>query len=664
MVDRLKQEEGFTLFQTLVTVVFITLIGTGIIFIGFQISRQISVTEHINQVKDEKVFVSQEAKLTLDQGFNELFDYEVLKMQPLGKNDNTLKKLVGNYVRDNQVLNEEDFGNQKGGHFVNTIESFTIEPMTGYSAGEDIEQGWVSGGNQNTYAYRVTLPIKSEITEQNGNIQTIWSDYVYEIQWESRDAGELTYEADIWGQMYYQVNRPGGIQYLSADTVMRKMAQIYHLQDVTPSYLESFPDKAFSERMLNGLYGVKNQYVSDMSDQGKIFDKQVGQLEFEGSLLLDNGFSLKGNSGQSLITTKNLLSLSNETTNTKQLSDSRLENVSLDARTGLYLGLASDGDRRMTIDNSKNHTIKTTNMVINHTINPSNPNVGTFITSGVIDIKATDYDVTNFKEYKSHSTTQNIQQKDWEQYQSGNFIISQSKVVLAPNGRSDLVQINVANNFMLTNASMDNGLDENTFSYFVDSDYKTIRPPSQLILSGRETSLVVDGYSFIDAPKRNPRPLIGEGESVKSDYVLSQGLNKIELKDNSQMILGFTGIEAFDFSSEKDTIFSMKILPNLALFNSDFLEKGFHHDKIQGKVILETAQEQDKVKMIDLLEEKSIPYEVVKGVDATFKNINNNVVTIYDNPSQSSKGDYAFITREFSYMTNVALKENVKQKGE
>lgn len=206
---------------------------------------------------------------------------------------------------------------------------------------------------------------------------------------------------------------------------------------------------------------------------------------------------------------------------------------------------------------------------------------------------------------------------------------------------------------MLTNAGMSSDLDENSFSYFKDEGREKIKQPSELILSGKNTTFSVDGYSFLDAPKRNQRALQGEASTEKQVYITNQGLNKINLKDNSKMELSYTGVEAFELETEKNTVFSMKVLPEVTLFNPLFLERGFKNEAIEGKVVLETTSNDDFNKLAQQLAEKNIPYQEVNTLSVDYSNCKNGVVTIFKNPI-GSKQSYQFVTREFSYLTDIA----------
>ena len=663
MVKRyLKNENGFTLVQTLSTFILVTLLGMGLIMLAFKVSEQITATQTINQVKNQKVYVSQEAKLTLDRELEEVFSEENLQDNPLGETESTLRSLMKQFVSDHQLINEGQIGKSKKVTYENRLLGADIEPIDIVSPGDGEEQGWVDqpgvGEGIQYKAFRVTMPIESFIRDEKGE-RTVNSNYVYEIQWESKQDGELLTETDIWGNIYYQINRPGGLIPLSADSVTRKMAKIYHFQDETPTYLEDFPASELSKKTLDGTHGVKQPYVSDVTDGNRTFNNDVGQLGFEGSLLLTNGFDLKGAGRQSQLVTKNLLALSNLGEKSNTIQKSRIEDLSIDARAGMYLGIepSNDSKQEIRIDNSSQASIDTTNLVINNTISRDNDKVATYIDNGEIAIKNTSNEVTDFRQYKGNSNTLNLQKNNWDQYQRGNMVISHSKVNISSNQkRSGSTHIKVDNNFMLTNAGMSGDLQEDSFSYFEDENQEIIRQPSELTLSGANTLLEVSNYSFIDSPKRYQRQLKGDYKPETQIYVNNQGFNKIKLEDKSQMRLGYTGVEAFRFESEKDTVFSMKVLPEVALFNPYFLEKGFNNDEIEGKVILETFEEKDSVALSGMLASRGIPFEIKNHVDGNFSNCDNGIVTIYNYKTKENKETYEFVTRYFSYITDLEYK--------
>ncbi|MEG2254509.1 MAG: hypothetical protein RSC33_04205, partial [Vagococcus sp.] len=75
----IKDEKGFTMVQTLATLMLISLLGLGLILLGFQVSEQITVTQAISQQKNYKTFATQEAKITLDKELEQVFSEENLK---------------------------------------------------------------------------------------------------------------------------------------------------------------------------------------------------------------------------------------------------------------------------------------------------------------------------------------------------------------------------------------------------------------------------------------------------------------------------------------------------------------------------------------------------------------------------------------------------------
>lgn len=639
----------------------------GLIMLAFKISEQITVTQGVNQVKNQKNYAVQEAKLTLDQELELVFSEENLGANPLGATESVLRKLMRQFSNDHQVINEGYIGRGKKVSYRNELGEAAIKPIPLKSPGDDEEQGWVDqdghGDGIEVKAFEVRFPVESIIQEGETSRSTS-SEYVYEIQWESRDDGDVLTETDIWGNIYYQINRPGGLLPLSADSVSRKMSKIYHFQDQTPEYLENFPTGDLSKRTLNGTYGFKNPYVADVTDGRNHFDNDVSQLNFEGSLLATNGFNLRGSDSNAQLVTKNLLALTNLGNQVGNIQESHIENLGIDARTGLYFGLEPNQDeqQQIIVTNTARSVIETTNLVINNTISRDNPKVATYIESGEIQVNGVQQETTDFRQYKGNSNSLNLQKNNWQQYQQGNMIISHSKVHLSSNQVSGAsTHIQVANNFMLTNAGMNGSLDEDSFSYFEDESNEIIRQPSEMILSGGNTLFEVNRYSFIDAPKRFQRQLKGDNNPQKQIYVNNQGFNKIKLEDKSQMKLGFTGVESFRFESEKETIFSMKVLPGVNLFNPYFLEKGFNNDEIEGKVILEMFDEKDKIKLTNLFDEKGIPYETTNHIDGHFSTCQNGVVTIYTPNKVRENQTYEVVTRYFSYLTEIDYKKGRNQ---
>jgi competence protein ComGC len=170
----LKNEEGFTLVQTLATFILITLLGMGLIMLAFKVSEQITVTQAISHTKNDKTYVTQEAKLTLDSELEKLFSGENLAENPLGTNTNTLDRLMKNFVNEHKVINEGTIGKKKDITYQNKLLNYKIEPGELVSPGDEDEQGWVNGKPSGVVgieyrAYKVTMPIESFVMKFSGN---------------------------------------------------------------------------------------------------------------------------------------------------------------------------------------------------------------------------------------------------------------------------------------------------------------------------------------------------------------------------------------------------------------------------------------------------------------------------------------------------------------
>ncbi|WP_206911339.1 hypothetical protein IGL98_001983 [Enterococcus sp. DIV0840] len=205
---------------------------------------------------------------------------------------------------------------------------------------------------------------------------------------------------------------------------------------------------------------------------------------------------------------------------------------------------------------------------------------------------------------------------------NGGFVIAGSNVYLTPpknnikidgvsitGGKNDKRRIQIKEgNFMLTTASLMNQGEE-TFAYADKGTFiSKARPPALLELEGKETSLTVEnGVSFIDAPKMKRR---GSNTKKVTYYNDKKYWNTIRLKDRSRLDLGVAGIEPFNLETQAKTTISMKLLPNLELFDTTFIKEGLKKGKetIKGKLIIQVATEEDGDLLIQELG-KEVPIE-------------------------------------------------------
>lgn len=666
MVKKIINDEGFALVQTILLSVFLLIIVFGITVYALNVSKQVTSVNNISETKDIKTYLLEDATLNMNYKFKNLFSYKNLKKHPLGNGTSeNLASLVNQFVDENKTID----GNISLEHPISykiELGKVSIQKNKPYVSGNDAEnQGWdnqISDDTAEKYginSYLIKLNMNLTIKdEKNNHISHANGNYIYEIQWESKDAGQITSENDIWGNVFFQNNPMGGIEYLNADTVMRKMERIYESERNHPKYLISFPEKDFMNDVLNGNYGNKEQFIADFNDENLIFNKKIQNLSFEGSFLLNNGFSLSGVDSKSKIVTKNLLGLMNTNKESKSPIVSYVKNLAIEARTGLYISLKNSTNRSnsIVIQNDDNQKISTPSLLIDGGVGK---NSGIFLTNGCIDVVPTNKEVVDYKRYRSDSNQVPIKDSDWEQFQQGNFVIASSDVYLAPKRDSLFtkpkeISINVANNFMLTNASMETGEGEDSFSYST--------PGSKLTLTGKNTHMKVGGYSYIDEAKSTRKKLLGEYTQYDDDgpNYLTGKENSIFLKDNSQLELNYAGIEPFDLRMEKNTVFTMNVLPGVSLFDTTFLKNGFDNHVLSGKIILFPFDINDYNKLTNQTL-RDFPHKICNSEDElgdNYKNVENGVVTIVKPKNQSHAESYQYITREFSYMTDVEYSKN------
>ncbi|MFK4567228.1 hypothetical protein [Enterococcus sp. UD-01] len=542
----------------------------------------------------------------------------------------------------------------------NEVYKFVSDESTG-------ENGWIKISPTKEFAdvtnTKTTFALEVKVTRDKKNaspmITTDHEDYVYEFQWEKRKLTQSngkqtanqneTQKLETWRYIYYDTPLSNGEEVISADAWTRKMDRIYNYQ----SDKKEFPwgqsnvnKTSWYDPTKDTTYGYHNTYkfLSDYKDRDTLpilnfwnrreLDPISSSLTFEGSFLIYNNPFLKGK-GNGQLTTKNMLGLSN-INNPNRVGS--IYELSVTAGTGIYIDqIVKEQYYQFVIQNQAGKEIKTPNLLINHSGVTNNKNTagtssGVYLSKGTVIQEASTSEI-NFAEYDKDSKTLNPQDQNWAAFMNGGFVVAGSAVYLTPTIRH---QMNIDHlgglvnydpnlddikpstkederkiilkdgNFMLTSASMENGKGEETLSYFDRGIFgSTPRQPSLLELEGENTSMVVEnGVSFIDAPKTRKRT---DSKKKGSYYSNSKYWNTIRLKEKSYLDLGTAGVEPFNLEMEEDTVLTMKLLPELLLFDTTFIEKAFKvgTESIKGKLILKPATVEDATKLNDSLKKLS-----------------------------------------------------------
>jgi hypothetical protein len=543
----------------------------------------------------------------------------------------------------------------------NEVYKFVSDESTG-------ENGWIKISPTKEFAdvtnTKTTFALEVKVTRDKKNaspmITTDHEDYVYEFQWEKRKLTQSngkqtanqneTQKLETWRYIYYDTPLSNGEEVISADAWTRKMDRIYNYQSNKvdfPFGNSSIPKSSWYDPLKPAVYGYSGsyKYLSDYVDAAfgpiNFWDRRntepiSSSLTFEGSFLLDDSVLLKGQGNGQLIV-KNLLGLSN--TNNPMARTSAIHELSIMANSGIYIDqtvgdptkFTDSGDIVFVVANESGKDIKTPNLLINHTgINGSKWPSGFILAKGNIELEKTTAEI-NFAEYQKDIKVLNPQDENWSAFMDGGFVIAGSQVQLTPTTSNFWLNLDFGlgvnpdqdglkatekddqrtirlkdGNFMLTSASMENGKGEETLSYFDRGIFgSTPRQPSLLELEGENTSMVVEnGVSFIDAPKTRKRT---DSKKKGSYYSNSKYWNTIRLKEKSYLDLGTAGVEPFNLEMEEDTVLTMKLLPELLLFDTTFIEKAFKvgTESIKGKLILKPATVEDATKLNDSLKKLS-----------------------------------------------------------
>ncbi|WP_207695389.1 hypothetical protein DOK67_0001768 [Enterococcus sp. DIV0212c] len=670
---KLKSDEaGYALLYALGAIVIVSLVMMGIFLRARNNFLQISAVDQLAKMKDVKEYALQEASMTIKKTIETKLSGNI----QLGLDNTVLTTKMSEVTKElqNQPIQKSNLGKQQDFSYTVTVSEPTVSMINPYKfiSEDNGASGWMpmeasdlKNGIVNTNTtFQVEVNVEQTVKNGQKKQSSSKGDYVYEFQWAQGQQGAEALKLDAWRYVYYQPTLADGDELITADTWIRKMDRIYRYQSNQPlfPYAEYFSNYETS-------YGRSNNFLVDLQD-GTFLNFWKGtnsviykDLNVAGSFLLKNGVLM---SGKKSITSKNIIALRNDENLTQEIN--AIKNLNIKADVGMYVTIdvnnSTNKNAGLYVDNDS-YEIKTPNLLINNT-GSGKTDKGFFLAKGEITLEkeTTSNSSINFGEYASDTKINNPVDKYWNQFMDGGFVIAGSNVFLTPPkntikvdgvavtaGKNDKRRIQVkSGNFMLTSASLLNQGEE-TFAYADKGTYTSkARPPALLELEGQQTSLTVEnGVSFIDAPKMKRR---GSNAKKVTYYNDKKYWNTIRLKDSSRLDLGIAGIEPFNLETQANTTISMKLLPNLELFDTTFIKEGLKKGKetIKGKLIIEVATKEDGDLLIQELE-KEVPIE--EGDQSKAKN---GVVTIVKPahgvvPKNNSQW---IIQRVFDYTNNVS----------
>lgn len=655
-----KDESGYVLLYALGAIVLISILIGGIFLVARTIFFQVDKVDQFKRVKEVEEYALQDGTTQIQKEI-ELY-LAGLETIDFGNDVSIISRDIDTLFASFERY-ESGIGSNKQFSYKTTINKISKEKITPYVLTTlNGSYGWekdtsMMNSTKATNA-ELTFEIKTEVSEQQkgGDSKTsiAKASYVYEIQWNDIDIADELNELDVWRNVVYSYYLPNSAGYLSADEWMRKMNILYRFNNTQSVF--NFTDY---DNTTSYVEGYSNGHIIDITD-GKVLNfTSTGKairstLTFEGSLLFENGIALEGSTSSSKLVVNNLFSLRRNNASSKN----SIQTLDIVANNGTYIDFAGQ-EGYLAID-EQDASFSTSGLLINHT-----PTVGAIENGGVVFGSGqlavqTQPDTHNFSfaNYSSSASSKSPKDSYWNEFVKGSAVIASSNFYAGPlnistdiqSTEDDFRQINIDGNFLLTNAMLDSEKGEEGFSYFQDSAINTPNSPSTLSLDGRNTRFQVAGKSFIDAPKTERRKSLTETtENVTKFYGDKKDWNSITLKNGAVMDLGYVGIEPFTLSISEDSIFSAKVLPELAFFDTSFLANSVSEGTLKGKVILQTFNQKDADDLKAELESQKIPVSVVTENEKA----ENAEVTIVK-PSNSAGSDTSqIISRTFNYLNEI-----------
>ncbi|WP_321383597.1 hypothetical protein [uncultured Enterococcus sp.] len=661
-----RDEGGYALLYALGAIILVNLIIGAIFVLARTVFFQVEQVDTFKQVKDVEEYALQEAGGKIKKKLEaELADLGA--GINFGTDEVTLRNLVKSWIVDFELANEDIGSKEQFSYKVSFKNSeLTAKKVLPYVLDTEIgNYGWKQSAVSldKVTNIELTFPITAEITEEkNGKTTTATAscDYIYEIQWDEADVNEEILALDVWRNVFYSYYLPNSAQAISADEWMRKFDRIYRYQ--TDSLLFDYTSYNNSTAF---QYGQVNGQVMDVRDGTSLDfssgDKTIRDITFSGSFFLEHGVTIKG-AASGRLQTNNLFVVRNSADYASpQLNYLQLNQVS--AQIGTLIDLSRE-QSRLIVDTPR---FDTGNLLINNTNTVKKENSsseGVLFSKGdlIID-KLAGSETFSFANYAVESGKKNPKDNLWNEFLKGSMVVASSNLFAGPvsedaslhSEQDDHRNISVKGNFLLTNAMLSSESGEEGFSYFKESgDFTHPNTPSKITLDGSDTKLTVYGKSFIDSPKTERRKALTEDGSTAFNgfYKDKESWNCITLKNGANMELDYTGVEPFNLDIQKGSYLSLKTLPELALFDTSFIEYSVSRSQLNGKLIIQPFNRSDASNLEAELRSSSIPV-VVTNSFAEAVAADDGQVVIVQPVNTSNKDSIQMISRTFEYVKTI-----------
>lgn len=658
-----KDESGFALLYALGAIILISVVVGGIFLLARTVFFQDQKVDQFKRVRQVEEYALQEGTKKIQKKIDtHISSLETIDFgTDITQISSDIDKLFQGYS-----VSEADIGSDQQFSYEITIDKIDKKKVNPYILTDsDGNFGWkedssVTNESKATNA-QFTFAIKVAVTEKgaNGKLikETAKSDYVYQVQWNDIDVEDSVTELDVWRNIVYSYYLPNSAGYLSADSWMRKMDDVYRYSDHPTTFGYAKFDNHLAQvfgNSDNATVDITDGSFLDFSSSGKML---YSTLTFEGSLLLEHGIRFEGNNLASQLVVNNILSM--RPANTKA---NAIQNLNVVAGNGTFVDL--NGGNNYLAVNEKDASFQTSGLLINNATSTTNLNAEGFLFgSGNLFVQtqapASDFQFSN---YLSNSLTHTPQDEFWNEFIKGSMIVASSNFYAGElslgsdiqSTEKDQRKIDLGGNFLLTNAMLDSEKGQENFSYFKEEGlYSQPHAPAVFTLSGENTDMTVKGMSFIDAPKTERRKSINEtGSETVKYYGDKEEWNTLDLKGGASMNLSYTGIEPFNLKLEKDSLLSLNLLPNLIYFDPTFLVNSISEGQLNGKIILRAFNQADADKVKSELEKYRIPVSI-RLAEGDSKN---GEVTIIKPNNPAGADTSQIISRTFSYVENVTYK--------
>ncbi|MGL4696657.1 hypothetical protein [Enterococcus larvae] len=658
-----REEAGYALLYALGAIILVNVIIGAIFVLARTVFSQVEQVDTFKQIKDVEEYALQDAS-------NKIKKKLEAELSGLGSGVNfgtdevALRNLVKGWIDDFEMNNEDIGSNQQFSYQVSFNSSqLEAKKVLPYVLDTEIgSYGWKqsSVSLDNVTNIELTFPIIAEVTEMKSGKATkavAQCDYIYEIQWDEVDVNEEILALDVWRNVFYSYYLPNSAQVILADEWMRKFDRIYHYQTDTQLF-----DYASYNNYSAFRYGEVNGQVMDVRD-GSLLDfssgdKTIRDITFSGSFLLENGVTVKGTAGGRLQTDNSLVLRNSTDPSAPQLNYLQLDQVA--TKIGTFIDLPKE-QSRLILDVGQ---FDAGNLLINNTNTVKKENSSTegvlFSKGNLVINKLTGSETFSFANYAVESGKKNPKDSLWNEFLKGSMVVASSNFFAGPvsedtslhSEQDDHRNISVNGNFLLTNAMLSSDLGEEGFSYFQESgDFTHPNTPAKITLDGSDTKMSVYGKSFIDSPKTERRKALTEdgGMNFTGFYKDKESWNCITLKNGASMELDYTGVEPFNLEIQKDSYLSLKTLPELALFDTSFIEYSVSRSQLNGKLIIQPFNRTDALSLEADLRSSSIPVAIANGFAEAAAADDGQVVIVMP-VNTSDKDSIQMISRTFDYV--------------